>query len=87
VVDRDIVGTKYPASSDIRDLPVIQQLFKNARSFGKISITPDLKDIESYIKWRIFDKKYGSPKKLRDVIEAHPSLLTEIMTVVTKKYS
>lgn len=70
-----------------RDLPLIQGLFNDAQSFAKISITPNLEDIESYIKWRIFDSKYGSPKKLRDVIRNHPLLLAEITRAVSKKYS
>ena len=33
-----------------REMPVIQGLFNNALNFAKISITPNLEDIESYIK-------------------------------------
>lgn len=70
-----------------RDLPAIQGLFDDMESFAKIVISPDPKDIESYINWRIFDKRFGSPKKLRDVIANHPSLLTDITLAVKDKYS
>jgi hypothetical protein len=70
-----------------RDLPVIEELFNAAPSFGKIPIYPDPYDIASYIRWKIYDKKYGSPKKLRDVIEKRPFLLEEITNVVTEKYA
>lgn len=70
-----------------RDLPVIQQLFEDSPNFGTIIISPDPRDIQSYIHWKIFDKVYGSPKKLRDLIAKQPVLLTEITAVVTEKYS
>jgi hypothetical protein len=69
------------------DLPVIGQLFNNDPYLRKILISPDPQDITSYIHWKIFDKKYGSPKKFRDMIDNHPSLLTDITTVVSEKYS
>jgi hypothetical protein len=70
-----------------RDLAVIGQLLDNDPYLRKIPISPDPQDIASYIHWKIFDKKYGGPKKFRDLIDNHPSLLTDITTVVSEKYS
>ena len=69
-----------------RDLPIIKALFNEAPRFENIQISPDLRDIESYIHWKIYDEAYGSPK-LHDLIQEHPSLLTDITTVVKEKYS
>jgi hypothetical protein len=69
-----------------RDLPIIKALFNGAPRFGNIHISPDLRDIESYIHWKIDDEAYGSPK-LRDLIQKHPSLSVDITTVVKEIFS
>jgi hypothetical protein len=69
-----------------RDLPIIKALFSGAPSFRHIPISPDPRDIESYIHWKVYDGAHGSPK-LRGLVQKHPALLTDITTVVTEKYS
>lgn len=84
---KTLIGLKAQLAVTSRDLPVIRQLFEAAPDLGTIIISPDPRDIQSYIHWKIFDKVYGSPKKLRDLIDKQPVLLTEINSVVTEKYS
>lgn len=52
----------------------------------EIPIRPDQQDIQSYIKWRISDPKFGS-KKLRQLAQTHKGLEDEIIDVVCQKYS
>lgn len=69
-----------------RDMPVIGTLFEKAPDFDRLTISPASQDIKSYIKWRIYDTKYGSPN-LRDLLKENQSLLEEITQVVVEKYS
>ncbi|KFZ12211.1 hypothetical protein V502_07220 [Pseudogymnoascus sp. VKM F-4520 (FW-2644)] len=69
-----------------RDMPSIEALFEKAPDFDKLAISPASQDIKSYIKWRIYDMKYGSPN-LRDLLKENQSLLEEIIQVVVEKYS
>lgn len=72
-----------------RDMPVIKGLFEDCpgSSFAIVPVVPDPLDIKSYIKWEIFDKTHGTPKKLRKLLEQEPILLEEITNVVSEKYS
>ncbi|OBT56940.1 hypothetical protein VE04_03204 [Pseudogymnoascus sp. 24MN13] len=51
-----------------------------------LTISPASQDIESYIQWRIYDMKYGSPN-LRDLLEENQSLKGKIIQAVVEKYS
>lgn len=69
-----------------RDMPVIRGLFDQAPDSDILVISPGSQDIRSYIHWRIYDVKYGSPD-LRDLLKENHSLLEEITQAVVEKYS
>ncbi|OBT97306.2 hypothetical protein VE01_04619 [Pseudogymnoascus verrucosus] len=56
-----------------REMPAIEALFEQAPDFAMLAISPASQDIKSYIQWRIYDMKYGSPN-LRHLLKENQSL-------------
>lgn len=69
-----------------REMPAIEALFEQAPDFAMLAISPASQDIKSYIQWRIYDMKYGSPN-LRDLLKENQSLQGKIIQTVVEKYS